>query len=48
MLSLPTSLIIPAFGVVSHVVSQFSGKAIFGYLGIVYAIMSIGLLGFVV
>lgn len=41
-------LIIPAFGVVSHVVSQFSGKAVFGYLGIVYAIMSIGLLGFVV
>ncbi|CAH7691011.1 Contains: RecName: Full=Intron-encoded endonuclease aI8 [Phakopsora pachyrhizi] len=35
-------LIIPAFGVVSHVVSQFSGKAVFGYLGIVYAIMSIG------
>src|ERR1700710_1308105 len=41
-------LIIPAFGIVSHVVSTFCGKPIFGYLGMVYAMLSIGILGFVV
>lgn len=41
-------LVIPAFGAVSHVISAYSYKAVFGYLGMVYAIMSIGLLGFVV
>nr|QNH82604.1 cytochrome c oxidase subunit 1 [Sterigmatomyces sp.] len=41
-------LIIPAFGIVSHVTSAFSGKPVFGYLGLVYAMFSIGILGFIV
>jgi cytochrome c oxidase subunit 1 len=41
-------LIIPAFGIVSQITSTFSGKPIFGYLGMVYAMFSIGILGFLV
>ena len=41
-------LIIPGFGIISTTISDNSNKLVFGYLGMVYAIMSIGILGFVV
>jgi len=41
-------MILPAFGIVSQVISTFSRKPIFGYLGMVYAMVSIGALGFIV
>jgi cytochrome c oxidase subunit 1 len=41
-------MILPAFGIVSHVVSTFSRKPIFGYMGMVYAMLAIGLIGFLV
>jgi len=41
-------LILPAFGVVSHVISTNAQKPVFGYIGMVYAMCSIGLLGFLV
>jgi cytochrome c oxidase subunit 1 len=41
-------LIIPAFGIVSQVISTMAKRQIFGYLGMVYAMLSIGVLGFIV
>ena len=41
-------LIVPAFGIISTTISVNSNKPIFGYIGMVYAMMSIGILGFIV
>ena len=41
-------LVLPGFGIISHVISTFSKKPVFGYLGMAYAMVGIGVIGFVV
>ena len=41
-------MILPAFGIVSHIISTFSKKPVFGYLGMAYAMVAIGFVGFIV
>ncbi|QXQ07009.1 cytochrome c oxidase subunit I [Sphingosinicellaceae bacterium] len=41
-------LILPGFGMVSQVISTFSKKPVFGYLGMAYAMVAIGVIGFIV
>jgi cytochrome c oxidase subunit 1 len=41
-------IILPGFGIISHVIATFARKPIFGYLPMVWAIIAIGALGFVV
>ncbi|MTI11336.1 MULTISPECIES: cytochrome c oxidase subunit I [Curvivirga] len=41
-------MILPGFGIISHIISTFSRKPVFGYLGMAYAMVAIGFVGFVV
>jgi cytochrome c oxidase subunit 1 len=41
-------MILPGFGIISHIVATFSRKPVFGYLGMAYAMVAIGVVGFVV
>ncbi|RAK64314.1 cytochrome c oxidase subunit I [Phenylobacterium kunshanense] len=41
-------MILPGFGIISHIVSTFSRKPVFGYLAMAYAMVAIGFIGFVV
>jgi cytochrome c oxidase subunit 1 len=41
-------MILPGFGIISQVVATFSRKPVFGYLGMVFALIAIGLIGFIV
>ncbi|OSZ69447.1 cytochrome c oxidase subunit I [Sphingomonas sp. IBVSS2] len=41
-------MILPGFGIVSQIIATFSRKPVFGYLGMAYAMVAIGLVGFVV
>ena len=41
-------MILPGFGIISHIIATFSRKPVFGYLGMAYAMVAIGVVGFVV